>query len=283
MNHNGKDLFTNIIRINDKEFKLISKLIYDRFGIYLPEQKKTLVEGRLNKVLKDSKFNNFEDYYNYVTKSGSEYALLVLIDRISTNHTFFFREKNHFEYLVSQVLPQIINENKSEKSLRIWCAGCSSGEECYTLGIVIKEFLGDKISTWDIGILGTDISITSLEQANIGIYSLEKLKEVNSRMIYKYFTIVDNTKVKVKNEIKDIMLFKRLNLMSKNYPFKGKFHIIFCRNVMIYFDKMSRKELVNKFYKYTYDQGYLFIGHSEALPRESTPYNYVMPGIYRKL
>ncbi len=281
----GNNLLMNgLINITDNEFMLISNLIYEKFGINLTEKKKSLLVGRLNKHIKNLGLKSFKDYYDSIMNDSTNSSLLTLIDRVTTNHTFFYREKDHFEYLLNKALPRIIDEikKKGSKDLRIWCAGCATGEEAYTLSMVVKEFLGYKANQWDVGILASDISLTSLEKAQKGIYSIDKILNLPEKYIQKYFVEQDEGNYKVVDELRNIILFKRLNFMNKNFPFKGKFHIIFCRNVMIYFDKVTKDELVKRLYNYIYDGGYLFIGHSESVDRKEIPFEYMQPAVYKK-
>jgi len=275
-----------MIKLKDREYRLLRDLVYDNFGINLGDHKRWLVVGRLNNVLKEYGFDNFKDYYEYVISDPTKEALSTLIDRISTNHTFFYRESDHFNYLKDTVLTEIVtNLNGSrDKKLRIWSAGCSSGEEPYMLGIIVSEFFSGRMINWDIGILATDISIRKLNDARLGIYLESNVSKLPPTYRNKYFykNHCEGTWV-VKKSLKDLIMFRRLNLMRKEFPFKGKFNIIFCRNVMIYFDRKTRENLINSFYRYTEKGGYLFIGHSESLPRESCSYKYIKPGIYKKI
>ncbi|MDD2444353.1 MAG: protein-glutamate O-methyltransferase CheR, partial [Desulfotomaculaceae bacterium] len=229
-------------------------------------------------------FGSFKEYYDYVVKDHSGRALLDLVDRISTNHTFFFREKDHFDYLSAVVLPEISEtlRRKQRCDVRIWSAGCSSGEEPYSLAMVASEYYGDRILGADLGILATDISISALEKATAGIYPEESMSTVSLAYRHKYFTRLKDGAWAVKKSLKDMVLFRRLNLIQQSYPFKGMFQVIFCRNVMIYFDKVTQKALVERFYRYTEPGGYLFIGHSETLDRGAGLYRFVQPSVYKK-
>jgi chemotaxis protein methyltransferase CheR len=273
-----------LIGITDKEFKLISDIVYKKFGINLTEKKKSLVVGRLNKLIKSLGLKSFNDYYNKILDDTSNISLLSLIDAISTNHTFFYRENDHFQYLLNRALPGITKEliEKGDRDLRVWCAGCATGEEAYTLAIILNEFFGYQINQWDVGILATDISVTSLEKAQKGIYSEDKISNLPISYKNKYFKKNEDKTYEVKSILKDIILFKRLNFMNDNFPFKGKFHIIFCRNVMIYFDKDTKDKFVNRLYRYMYNGAYIFIGHSESLDRKNCLLEYIQPAIYKR-
>jgi len=269
------------ITLSEKEYISIRDFVYDRFGINLTEQKKTLVVGRLQKVLTELKLSSFSDYMNYVESDKTGTALITMVNRLSTNHTFFFRENSHFTLLSETVLPHL-KKNAKNKSIKIWSAGCSSGEEPYTISIMLHEFFGSEINNWDIAILATDISSRVLEIAQTGIYAEDNIRNLPIKLKEKYFSRVDNTRFLVKPVLAKPILFRRFNLMRKDYPFKGQFDIIFCRNVMIYFDSPTKNALVDKFYKFTKPNGYLFIGHSETLRTDNCPYSYVSPAVYRK-
>jgi chemotaxis protein methyltransferase CheR len=274
-----------LIPITDKEFFLISGLVYDKFGINLTEQKKPLIVGRLNKILRKSGFETFQEYFKYVSNDTTGRALSDLIDRISTNHSYFFREKDHFEFIRNTILPELIAGKKlaGNKTLRIWSAGCAAGEEVYSLSILLHDYFGNSINAWDIGILATDISLNVLTQAREGKYPIEKISEVPPLLFNKFFTAEGRDTYLIKQCIKDMVMFKRLNLMNNDFPFNGKFDIIFCRNVMIYFDTQTRNRLVERFHRYLQDGGYLLIGHSESLGRENGSFKYIKPATYRKL
>ncbi len=272
-----------IIQLKEREFRLISELIYKKFGVNLTEKKKALVRGRLNTLVKSLGFDNFSDYYGSVVNDPTGGSLLSLIDRISTNHSYFFREGDHFDFLTKRALTEICESLKARgtRNLRVWCAGCAAGEEPYTVAMVLKEFFALEHFQWEIGILATDISTSALEQAVAGIYPAHRLTKVPQKY-RKYFRKVDEENYRIADSIKQMVLFKRLNFMRDAYPFSRKFHVIFCRNVMIYFDQQTKKSLVAKFYRYTDEGGYLFIGHSESLGQEVDPYRYIQPTVYRK-
>jgi chemotaxis protein methyltransferase CheR len=270
--------------ISDEEFNLIRNLVYEKVGINLTGQKKALVTGRLQKILRDRKFQTFRDYYNFVISDKSGEALSELVDKISTNHTFFGREADHFNYFRNKVLPEIVQRKQLEKSndIRIWSAGCSTGEEPYTLVMLMKEFFGKDYIKWDAGILATDISTVALSKASVGIYEDNRLHNFDTELKKKYFKLTNDEKWQVSDEIKREVTYRRFNLMNDFFPFKKEFDVIFCRNVIIYFDTETRINLVNKFYENTVQNGYLFIGHSETIDRKYTQYKYIAPAIYQK-
>lgn len=272
------------LQLSDDELGLISNLVYTRFGIVLGQRKSALIIGRLQKILRTNQFATFRDYYDYVVNESSGEALLTLIDRISTNHTFFFRENDHFEYFTSVVLPEIAarNHGLNKKKLKIWVPGCSSGEEPYTLAFLLMEFFGNSIKHWDVGILATDISTGALQKSRAGIYEADNAGHLPRKYILSYFNKKPEGTCEIKQSVRDLLLFRRLNLIQDSYPFKGTFDIIFCRNVMIYFDGETRNRLVERFARYSDPSAYLFIGHSESIGRNNQYYRYVRPAIYRR-
>ena len=271
-------------QLTDKEFDDIRRIIYDNFGINLTEQKRSLVFGRLFKLVKSAGYHSFQEYFNYIKNDTSGKAMGDLINRISTNHTFFFREKEHFDFLKNVVLPEIEarNQNRPAKDLRIWCAGCSYGDEPYTYIIVMLEYFKSKYSLWDAGLLATDISEPAIIAAKSGIYSNERIRMVPPQLKAKYFKQIGADDWVVSDRLKKEITFRRFNLMNQTFPFKKQFDVISCRNVMIYFDQPTRDQLVKRFFQHTITGGYLFIGHSETLRSDSCPYEYIKPAIYRK-
>ncbi len=273
-----------MLKIKNHEFNRIKNLIHSKVGINLSTQKRSLVVGRLQKELMKNGFSSFEEYYNAVITDKTGIALVTLVDRISTNHTYFYREPDHFSFFSNTVLPDI-RDNHAEsamKKLRIWSAGCSSGEEPYTLAMMISEFLHSSPDAWDVGILATDISVSAIKNAEAGVYSAENVGLLPETLQQKYFVNRSTNRFMVNDTIKKMVLFKRLNLIREQFPFRGKFQAIFCRNVMIYFDAETRSNLVSKFSQYLEPQGFLFIGHSESLGRNNDYFEYVQPAVYRK-
>jgi chemotaxis protein methyltransferase CheR len=269
-----------MLKITKKEFSQLAGYIKANCGINLKEEKQALVIGRLHNVLLQNNFNNFSDYYNYVVSDKTGDAVVTLLNRITTNHTFFMREADHFFYFRDKVLPYLKGSAK-ENDLRIWSAGCSTGEEPYTLAMIIDEFFGKEKMWWDTKILATDISAKALETAIRGIYGADRIAPLPPKWKTNYFKRHDGYYI-IDEKIRNEVIFRKLNLMDKRFPFKQKFHVIFCRNVMIYFDTHTKTELANKFYDLTEHGGFLFIGHSESLNRGETRYKYVMPAVYRK-
>jgi chemotaxis protein methyltransferase CheR len=270
-----------MVSITNKEFKQLSEYIKSNYGILLKEEKQSLVIGRLYNVLLQNNFKSFSEYFDYIISDKTGRAVSTLIDKITTNHTFFMREPDHFNYFKNSILPYL-KKTVTDRDLRIWSAGCSTGEEPYTLAMIIDDFFGKEKIYWDTKLLATDISNKVLEKAQKGIYSREELNTLPPHWRLNYFKKLDNKNFMITDKIRKEVIFRKLNLMDEYFRFKKKFHVIFCRNVMIYFDNQTRHELVNRFYNVTEYGGYLFIGHSESLNREKTKYKYVKPAVYRK-
>lgn len=274
----------SMMSISDSEFDSLREMIYTRFGINLTEQKRSLLVGRLQKLLRTHRIDTFEAYSRYLEKDTSGKATSDLINLISTNYTYFNREKDHFDYFLNTALPNICAELKKrgEKNLRIWCAGCSSGEEAYTLLMLMHEYLGSEYSHWEAGLLATDISERVLDTARAGIYPADKVASLPENLQRKYFTRLPSGQMQVHHKIRAEVTFRRFNLMNTRFPFKSPFHIIFCRNVMIYFDLTTRNALVQRLHHFLEPKGYFFIGHSETLGRDSKLFSYIMPAVYQK-
>ena len=274
----------NAPRLKESEFDQIAGLVYNQFCIHLTAQKRTLVEGRLAKRLRDLNLNSYTDYMEFVRLDGSGQELTEFVNRITTNHSFFYREKTHFEFLAKIILPEV-RKNAGALSafpLRIWSAGCSTGDEVYTVAMIIREFFGPALARIDCGLLATDISQAALKEAQAAIYSEARLRELPPRYTSSWFSKVGADQFALAADIRNMVMFKRLNLMVDDFPFHGQFDVVFCRNVMIYFDQAKRNQVINNIYRFVKPGGFLFIGHSESLQRDNCPFDYVSPAIYRK-
>lgn len=268
--------------INDDDFKYLTQYIKTHYGINLT-QKRTLIEGRLSNIILEKGFDNFTDYLRNVFNDKTGTEMTIMLNKLTTNHTYFMRESKHFEYLRDEVLPYMEKTIK-DRDLRVWSAGCSTGEEPYTLEMIIQDHFGHKLPRWDTQILATDISCRALDIARKGVYSADAIKEIPAMWRINYFDKLDDGKnYRVKDVIKNNVVFRTFNLMEPTFLFRKKFHIIFCRNVMIYFEQSTKDALINRFYDITEPGGYLFIGHSESINRELTKYKYIMPAVYRKI
>jgi len=274
---------TGTLQISDKEFQAIRDLVYDRFGINLTPEKKSLVVGRLQKILRTRGFTSFHDYYLYLVEDKSNQAINELANQITTNHTFFYRESEHFTYFMKTILPEIVAKKSQTKSkdLRVWCAAASSGEEPYNIIMCMMEYFGKDYPLWDAGLLGTDISDKALKTAKMAVYEPYRVQTLPEAYKKKYFHRIGENWA-VNDDVKKELTLRHFNLMNKNLPFKKPFDCIWCRNVMIYFDNETKMELVDRLYNQTVPGGYLLIGHSESLGREATRWKYVCPAVYKK-
>ena len=273
-----------MMAISDEEFDLLRRLIYDRFGINLTDQKRSLLVGRLQKVLRQAGVQSFRHYYESLISDPTETALSKLVDRISTNHTYFYREKSHFDFFSQTVLPAVSARLRTANSrdLRVWCAGCSSGEEAYMLLMLLHEFFGPEYARWDAGVLATDISSRVLDIARQGTYPDERVRMLPESLRQRYFRRLADGTWAVVDGLRQEATFRRFNLMNETFPFKKPFDVIFCRNVMIYFDEPTRRRLVEKFHRHLAPNGYFFLGHSETLGRAQSLFHYLGPAVYQK-
>lgn len=270
-----------MMRITESEFRKLTKFIEDNFGIHVKEEKKSILISKLENTLYENGCGNFTEYYEQITRDKSGDKVIEFVNKITTNHTFFMREAEHFYYFRDMVLPYLKGKIK-DRDLRVWCAACSSGEEAYTLAMIIDEFFGNEKSLWDKKILATDLSTKVLNIAKTGIYSEEGISALPSLWKMNYLKKIDEKNYTFTDKLKNEVIYRRLNLIDTSFPFKKKFHVIFCRNVMIYFDNKTKVDLIKKFYDLTEPGGYLFIGHSESINREDTKYKYIRPSVYRK-
>ncbi|MFZ2538584.1 MAG: protein-glutamate O-methyltransferase CheR [Oscillospiraceae bacterium] len=271
---------TGMFQISDQEFEKLMTFIKTKYGIDLTK-KKILIQSRLSSVLRERGLKDFNEYINLVFKDTSGKEVTTLLNKLTTNHSYFMREQEHFRFLASDVLPLITQKQTTLKELNIWSAGCSAGQEAYTTAMAIDEFLGIKNKLWTVKIFATDISMNVLEQAKVAVYSADNLKDVPPKWLDKYFEKVDNNSYKVCEFIRKQVVFKSFNLMEP-FRFPRPFDLILCRNVMIYFDKLTKETLVEKFHQVTAVDGFLFIGHSEVIDKGLTKYKYIKPAIYQK-
>ena len=271
--------------LSESDFCKISDLVYEHCGINLHEGKKELVRARLTKQLRLRNFKTFPDYMKHVLEDETGREFSILIDSLSTNLTSFFREEQHFEFMREQFLPTLLERKRKKNNFRIrgWSAGCSSGEEPYSLAITLLEAVQGQ-GRWDIKILATDISTSMLETARKGIYNEERIAPVPTLQKNKYLVQHYENKQKtfeVNKSLRDVVIFQYLNLM-KDWPIKGPIDFIFCRNVMIYFDKPTQQQLISRYWNLLDPKGILFTGHSESLTGIEHKFNYIQPTIYMK-
>lgn len=285
MNSASIDLFkinTVISEITDIEFIKLASYIKKNYGISISGQKKEILNARLAYVLSQNGFKSYTEFIGKLNDDKSGELAAMLVNKITTNHTYFMREKDHFYFFRDQVLPYL-EKTVTDRDLRIWCAACSTGEESYTLEMILSEYFEKHLMSWDTKVLATDISEQVLKEAAAGIYSADRLSVLPPEWISKYFTRLNGDSYKVVDRIRNNVIYRKFNLIEQRYPFKKKFHVIFCRNVMIYFSNETKVWLVNRLYDILEPGGYLFIGHSEFIAKEESPFQYIMPAVYRKI
>jgi chemotaxis protein methyltransferase CheR len=272
--------------LSDSLFQQFSRLVHQQIGINLHEGKRALLQARLNKRLRATGATSYKAYYNHIVSPEGGSELIHFLDCISTNLTYFFREPQHFEFLDHVLMPELLERKKKEGSnrIRVWSAGCSSGEEPFSIAMCALSHLKN-LNDWDFRILATDISTRVLRMATAGVYQKEKVQKVPPLLRQQYFREYrgrhDELQYEVIPLLKQIVTFGRLNLKGP-YPFKGPFDFLFCRNVMIYFDKVTQETIIKTIADYLSSGGYLFIGHSESLAGLVHPLIYVRPAVYKK-
>lgn len=267
------------IELTTHEFTQIRDLLHKICGIHMPQGKDGLVKARLSKRLKHLCLDSFAAYINYVQKDSSGDELAIMVDELTTNKTNFYREPAHFDFLANQILPCL----QKTKRMRIWSAACSTGEEPYTMSMHIHNHVIN-LEQMDVRMLATDISPTVLGKARAGVYEQNQMDGIDESLKRKFFTPVQNKATmsyQISHRVQSLVTFARLNLMNP-WVMKGPFDVIFCRNVMIYFDKETRENLIQRFYEIIRPGGYLFVGHSESLSSLAHHFKYVQPAVYEK-
>ena len=273
-------------RLSDELFEKMSALVGDELGIKMPDRKKVMLEARLRKRLRALDMKTFEEYAEYVfSPGGLDNEVVHLLDVVTTNKTDFFREPRHYDLLTGTVLPDLLKRKPRGEPLKIWSAACSSGEEPYTLAIVMSEFASENDCP-PFSILGTDVSTHVLYKALDAIYKERTLSEVPEGIKKKYFLKSkdrDKPMARLTKEIRDKVSFKRLNFMEPAYDIDKDFDIIFCRNVMIYFDRPTQEVVINRLCRHMKPEGYLIMGHSETLMGIRAPLKQVVSTVYQRL
>lgn len=275
------------VLINTRDFQQLSSLIYEELGIKMPESKSTMLTGRLSKRLRALGMASFAQYCDFLfSPRGLQEEMVHLINAVTTNKTDFFREPSHFKYLTEQALPTLQAELhfNLRRPLRIWSAGCSTGEEPYTLAMVLAE-IQEARPAFRYDIIATDISTRVLEVARRAVYPMERIDPIMPIYRKKYLLRGrdrNNPEIRIIKELRNKIRFGRLNFMVDDFALPEMMDIIFCRNVIIYFDKATQEHLMHKFSRYLHHGGYLFLGHSESLHGYETPFVQVAPTIYRK-
>ena len=268
---------------SDDDFNFLRGLVTRNTGIVLADHKRDMVYGRLCRRLRALNLNSFSDYCDLI-RSGNDGELVELVNAITTNLTSFFREPHHFDYLSKTVIPQLAETKARTKQLRIWSAGCSTGEEPYSIAMVVRESLPATVS-WDIRILATDLDSNCVSTANKGVYKEERVAGISRERLRRWFRrgVGSNAGlVKVNPELQRMIDFRQLNLL-RDWPMKDPFDVIFCRNVVIYFDKETQARLFGRYADLLDDRGHLFIGHSESLYKITDRFELIGQTIYRKV
>ncbi|MBI9065932.1 MAG: methyltransferase domain-containing protein [Salinivirgaceae bacterium] len=278
------NLFKNIYQatLTDSEFNKLSTFIQSNYGIKMPPAKKIVLQGRLQRRLKHLKIPDFKSYIEYVFSKNGENEIIHMMDVVSTNKTDFYREPVHFDFLREELLPALYSQKKNH--IKIWSAGCSSGEEPYTLAIVCQEFK-EKNPNFDFSIIATDISTQMLQDGANAIYKEEKIEIVPIEQKRKYFLRSkdkSNPVVRVSKQLRNKVSFQRLNFMDNAYYINDSFDIIFCRNALIYFERENQENVINKLCGKLKPDGYFFLGHSESITNMNVPLASIKPTIFKK-
>jgi len=281
-------LSTFDLRLTGRDFERFSRLVYEQCGIRLPAHKQSMLEARLRKRLRALGLGTFEEYADLIfSGSGPEGELVRLIDAVTTNKTDFFREPAHFDFLTGTALPTLVEQFGAglDRPLKIWSAGCSTGKEPYTLAMVLSEFRQTQTNI-RFEILGTDISTDVLDKAVRGIYAEDKAAPIPPALRRKYLLKARDPaaqQVRIVPELRGLVSFRRLNFMDEDYALRDSFDIIFCRNVLIYFDRPTQERLLSRLAGYLESGRFLFLGHSETLLGLSLPLRQMAPSVYCKL
>ncbi|MCI8801724.1 MAG: protein-glutamate O-methyltransferase CheR [Oscillibacter sp.] len=263
--------------ISDADFKRLVSFIQSTYGIDLT-QKKQLITGRLSPAIRKLGYRNFSDFVSHVLEKKENDDIILVLNKLTTNYTFFMREKEHLDYFCQNIIPELVRRHQKDKCLSIWSAGCSSGEEPYNITMFLYDYLGAQANQWDTRILASDISAQALASAKRGVYSLPDT--IPQEWKRKYFTANKDGTYTVTPAVRNNVIFQTFNLMDP-IRFRRKFDVIFCRNVMIYFDQPTKDALVRRFYDATVPGGYLLISASENLS-QNAPYRRLATATFQK-
>lgn len=266
--------------ITDQEFERIVRYIKQKAGINLSE-KKVLVNGRLDNYIQKSRFRSYNEFMDVVEKFPNGPEAEYLLNALTTNHTYFWREYEHFLYLKKEVFPRLKQKTQGTKDWRIWCAASSTGEEPYTLAMLCMDYLGLEHPYWDTKVLATDIDTKVLEKAVRGVYYKDSVEQLPPQYVRRFFKVINENQYMVKDDLKKEVIFRQFNLMNP-LPFRKPLHVVFLRNVMIYFDEKTKEKLLDNIYEKMEHGGYLFIGSTESIAQTNTKFKYIKPSIYRK-
>ena len=268
----------------DEDFRHIVQLVSQKTGIVLGEHKRPMVYSRLARRLRALKFTAFRDYLHFLEREEGQGEIVDFVNAITTNLTSFFREGHHFEHLEKTVLKPLLANKNTNRRLRIWSAGCSSGMEPYTISMVLNEYARE-LASWDVKILATDIDTNMINTGKAGIYSEDCLEKIPARF-KKYVIGTKNDEgddvIEMSDKLKNLITFKQLNLLEE-WPIKGPFDVIFCRNVVIYFDKETQRGIFDRYANLIKPDGWLYIGHSENLFNVCDRFSSKGKTIYQKI
>lgn len=272
--------------LTQANYKRLAEFVHAYSGIKMPPGKKTMLEGRIRKRVRACGRRDVNDYCRFLFEEGGvETELVDLIDVVTTNKTDFFREPKHFDFLTATAVPALIASAANRRPLLVWSAGCSTGEEPYTLAIVLSEY-ALACPGFSFRILATDISTTVLKKAELGVYSTEVVRSVPAALKVKYFmrgSEPESERVRVVPELRRLVEFRRLNFMDANYGISGKVDAVFCRNVIIYFDRPTQQRILGNLAHHLVPGGFLFVGHAETLHDLNLPLAQVAPALYRRV
>jgi chemotaxis protein methyltransferase CheR len=272
-------------KMSEDDFNRLSSFIFSQSGIKMPPVKKVMLQSRLQKRLRELKIVSFKDYVDYVfSTEGQKNEIIHMLDVVSTNKTDFFREPVHFDFLLSNILPDFVSTKGESNSLKVWSAGCSSGEEPYTIAITLNDFKQTH-PKFDYSILGTDISSQILQKASMAVYKEDRIENIPLEMKRKYFLKSkdqEKKQVRVVKNLRNKINYKRLNFMDDVYNLTESFDVIFCRNVLIYFNRETQENVINKLCTKLKSGGYLFIGHSESIMGMNVPLEQIKPTVFRR-
>jgi len=275
------------ITLKEAQFRKLSSFIESEVGIKMPPAKRIMLESRLQKRLRALSMDSFETYIDHVFQDDPG-EIIHMIDVVTTNKTDFFREPDHFVYLKETLLPHHVEHDRwgVDGKFKVWSSASSTGEEAYTIAIELSEFQRTQNPRFDFRILGTDISTAVLATARKAVYPADRIRPVSAEVRKRYFLKSRNREtelVRVKRLLREKAQFHRLNLMAPTFPIRDRFHVIFCRNVIIYFDRPRQEQLLRKLYNYLVPGGYIFLGHSETLAGMDIPVVSVAPTVYRRI
>jgi len=267
--------------LQDGDFRQIVKLVMDTAGIVIGEKKRAFVQGRLGRRLRILGLSDFTEYCRLLEKPDGGGERLNLINAITTNHTNFFREPHHFDYLAKTVLPALVEaRGNGPGRLRIWSAGCSTGEEPYTIAMTLRGYQ-PPLADWDVKVLATDLDTNVVAHGAAGVYDTERLEAVPASYRKRYVTDQPGGRSAMNAELRSLIKFAPLNLLE-DWPMSGPFDVIFCRNVVIYFDKPTQRRLFDRYAELLKPDGWLFVGHSESITSVTSRFNLVGRTIYRR-